>query len=40
VTVNGEVLRAGDGLAIEEAGELRLVGASKDADVLLFDMVA
>jgi redox-sensitive bicupin YhaK (pirin superfamily) len=39
VTVNGEALRAGDGLAIEEAGELKLVGGSKNADVLLFDMV-
>jgi quercetin 2,3-dioxygenase len=40
VTVNGEALRAGDGLAVEEPGALKIIGASKDADVLLFDMVA
>jgi redox-sensitive bicupin YhaK (pirin superfamily) len=38
VTVNGEELRAGDGLAVEEPGELELIGTSREADVLLFDL--
>jgi redox-sensitive bicupin YhaK (pirin superfamily) len=40
VTVNGQSLRAGDGLATEEAGEIKITGAAKNADVLLFDMAA
>ena len=35
--LNGERLHAGDGVAIQEAGKLRLEGA-EDAEVLLFDM--
>lgn len=35
--VNGQELRAGDGLAVESAGELRLEG-QENAEVLLFDM--
>lgn len=35
--VNGQELRAGDGLAAESAGELRLEG-KENAEVLLFDM--
>ena len=38
VTVNGEALRSGDGLAVETAGEIKITGASKNADVLVFDM--
>ena len=37
VKLNGEVLQAGDGAAIESAGELRLEG-EKTTEVLLFDM--
>jgi quercetin 2,3-dioxygenase len=37
VTLNGERLREGDGVAIETPGVLRLEGAD-DAEVLLFDM--
>ena len=37
-TLNGEQLRAGDGVAVEEAGALELSGTAKDAEVLLFDM--
>ncbi len=37
VTLNGEQLYPGDGVAIENAGKLELVGTS-DAEVLLFDM--
>lgn len=36
--LNGEQLHPGDGVAIEEAGEIELAGTSKDAEVLLFDM--
>jgi redox-sensitive bicupin YhaK (pirin superfamily) len=38
-TLNGEQLRPGDGVAIEKAGALELVGTSDDAELLLFDMV-
>ncbi len=38
VTVNGEHLRPGDGFAIETPGELRIIGESNDARILLFDM--
>jgi redox-sensitive bicupin YhaK (pirin superfamily) len=37
-TLNGEQLRPGDGVAIETAGPLELVGTSDDAELLLFDM--
>ena len=37
VKLNGELLQAGDGVAIESAGELRLDGES-NTEVLLFDM--
>jgi quercetin 2,3-dioxygenase len=39
VTLNGEALRAGDGVAIARAGRLALT-ATEDAEVLLFDMTA
>lgn len=39
VSVDGETLGAGDGLAIETGGELRLEGVEA-AEVLLFDMTA
>jgi redox-sensitive bicupin YhaK (pirin superfamily) len=37
VTVNGEALKAGDGLSIAEAGSISITGSSK-AEVLLFDL--
>jgi len=37
-TLNGEDLREGDGVAVEEPGTLALTGASKDAEILLFDL--
>jgi redox-sensitive bicupin YhaK (pirin superfamily) len=37
-TLNGEQLRPGDGVAIDSAGPLELVGTSDDAELLLFDM--
>ncbi|MHC5879467.1 pirin family protein, partial [Streptococcus pyogenes] len=37
VTLNGERLEAGDGVSIEGDGDITLA-ASKDAEVLLFDM--
>ncbi|MGA7329622.1 MAG: pirin family protein [Rhodomicrobium sp.] len=37
ITVNGQLLQAGDGMAIEEAGELHFE-AEISAEVLLFDM--
>jgi redox-sensitive bicupin YhaK (pirin superfamily) len=37
ITLNGEVLKAGDGAAVESAGLLRLTGETS-AEVLLFDM--
>lgn len=39
-TLNGAALSAGDGVAIEANGALTLVGASPDAELLLFDMAA
>ena len=39
VTLNGEQLYPGDGVAIEAAGTLELTGTS-DAEVLVFDMAA
>jgi redox-sensitive bicupin YhaK (pirin superfamily) len=39
VTVNGQPLRAGDGLAAVEEAALEILGeGSGDADVLLFDL--
>lgn len=38
-TLNGEQLRAGDGVAIEQSGRFTLAGAD-DAEILLFDMPA
>jgi redox-sensitive bicupin YhaK (pirin superfamily) len=41
VTVNGQRLRAGDGVAAVEEAALEVVGeGSEDADVLLFDLAA
>jgi redox-sensitive bicupin YhaK (pirin superfamily) len=37
ILLNGELLRAGDGLALESAGDLRIEGR-ENAEVLLFDM--
>jgi len=37
-TLNGEQLRPGDGVAIEAAGPIELIGTSDDAELLLFDM--
>jgi redox-sensitive bicupin YhaK (pirin superfamily) len=37
LSLNGQRLAAGDGIALEEPAELRLAG-EKDAEVLLFDM--
>ena len=37
VTVNGEALKAGDGLSIAEAGSISVTGSS-EAEVLLFDL--
>ncbi len=39
-TLNGEQLYPGDGVAVTEPGELKLVGTSQDAEILLFDMAA
>jgi redox-sensitive bicupin YhaK (pirin superfamily) len=39
ILLNGESLQAGDGLAIETAGELQLEGR-ENAEVLLFDMAS
>jgi len=39
-TLNGEDLREGDGVALEQAGALELTGGSKDSEVLLFDLGA
>ncbi len=38
VTVNGEHVRAGDGVAIADGGRLRIAGTAEDAEILLFDM--
>ena len=38
IRLNGELLQAGDGLAVAAAGELRIEGQS-NAEVLLFDMI-
>lgn len=38
VQLNGEQLRPGDGVAVNDAGAIELVGTSDDAEVLLFDM--
>jgi redox-sensitive bicupin YhaK (pirin superfamily) len=40
VAVNGEELRAGDGLAIGQSGVLSVEGTSKGSEILLFDMGA
>lgn len=37
VTLNGEILNEGDGVAISASGPLRIKGAA-DAEVLLFDL--
>jgi quercetin 2,3-dioxygenase len=39
VTLNGEQLRAGDGVAVEKSGRLTLAGTD-DAEILVFDMPA
>ena len=39
-TLSGEELREGDGVAVEEAGVLKLVGTAKNAEILLFDFGA
>ncbi len=36
--LNGEPLRAGDGVAIDNAGPIEIAGTADTADVLLFDM--
>lgn len=38
--VNGTKLRAGDGLAIADEGEVRLTGTAGNTELLLFDVVA
>jgi redox-sensitive bicupin YhaK (pirin superfamily) len=38
VTVNGEHVRAGDGVAVPNGGRLRIAGTLEDAEILLFDM--
>lgn len=38
VQLNGEQLRPGDGVAVDEAETLKLVGTSDDAEVLVFDL--
>lgn len=38
VTLNGEPLRQGDGVAIETAGPIALIGTSARAEVLVFDL--
>jgi redox-sensitive bicupin YhaK (pirin superfamily) len=40
VTLNGQQLYPGDGVAIESAGPVEITGTSADAEVLLFDMAA
>jgi len=40
VDLNGHRLAAGDGAAIEVATTITVTGASKDAEILLFDMAA
>lgn len=40
VRLNGEALREGDGVAVEEAGRLEFAGRASDAEVLLFDLGA
>jgi quercetin 2,3-dioxygenase len=37
-TLNGDQLYPGDGVAVSEAGALKLVGTSQDAEILVFDM--
>jgi quercetin 2,3-dioxygenase len=39
-TLNGEELREDDGVAVEEAGVLKLSSTAKDTEVLLFDLGA
>jgi quercetin 2,3-dioxygenase len=39
-TLNGEQLQPGDGVAVSEPGTLELVGASEEAEILVFDMAA
>ena len=39
-TLNGEQLHPGDGVAVSEPGTLELVGASEEAEILVFDMAA
>ena len=39
-TLNGEDLREGDGVAVEEARALELTGTDKDTEILLFDLGA
>jgi redox-sensitive bicupin YhaK (pirin superfamily) len=38
VLFNGEALTVGDGVAIDRAETLTLMGTSADAEILLFDM--
>ena len=40
VTLNGEALRPGDGVALDAGATISLTGTSDDAEVLVFDMAA
>ncbi len=40
VTLNGEQLRPGDGVALDAGAKIALTGTSDDAEVLVFDMAA
>ena len=40
VTLNGEQLRPGDGVALEAGATIALTGTSDDAEILVFDMAA
>ena len=39
-TVNGAAVSAGDGVAIEDADEVKIAGGAAGAELLLFDMAA
>ncbi len=38
VTVNGQTLAEGDGLAVEDESSLEIVGGAERSEVLLFDL--